>query len=75
MSKTMWESGHANKRNSCSGTEYIYEDQSVFDMCPARHRLHSFHGNKWSVIGKSMGMSGRAVIDKYRSMSKRETKG
>ena len=38
-------------------------------------RLHTVHGNRWTTIGKALGMSGRAAQDKFRSMTKREKKG
>ncbi len=40
-----------------------------------RCRLHGLHGNKWSVIGKELGVSGRAAQDKYRNLKQREHVG
>lgn len=38
-------------------------------------RLHAVHGNRWTTIGKALGVSGRAAQDKFRSVTKREKKG
>ena len=31
-------------------------------------KLHKIHGNKWAEIGRHMGITGRAVLDRFRSL-------
>ena len=31
-------------------------------------RLHEIHGNRWAEIGRHMGTTGRAVLDRFRSL-------
>lgn len=38
-------------------------------------REHAIHGNHWAAIGRTMGLSARAVRDKYRLMANRTRKG
>ena len=38
-------------------------------------RLQSVYGNKWSVIGRALGVSGRAAQDKYRNLVHKENTG
>lgn len=38
-------------------------------------RLYGLHGNKWTVIGRELGVSARAAQDKYRNISNRERVG
>ena len=38
-------------------------------------RLHKIHGNKWVEIGKHIGTTGRAVLDRFRKISNRKKVG
>ncbi|XP_064386270.1 cyclin-D-binding Myb-like transcription factor 1 [Halichondria panicea] len=38
-------------------------------------RLQGLHGNRWSIIGRELGVSGRAAQDKYRNLKHRERVG
>ena len=38
-------------------------------------RLHGLLGNRWCEVGRSLGVSGQAALDKYRSIHKQNKKG
>ena len=38
------------------------------DMDQELLKLHQIHGNRWAEIGRHMGTTGRAVLDRYRSL-------
>ena len=38
-------------------------------------RLHKLHGNRWRDVGRTLGVSGQAALDKFRSMCDGYNKG